>query len=34
MRQMQKMGPLEGLLKMIPGVNHKALKQAKIDPKR
>jgi signal recognition particle subunit SRP54 len=34
MGQMQKMGPLEGLLKMIPGVNHKALKQAKIDPKR
>jgi signal recognition particle subunit SRP54 len=34
MGQMQKMGPLEGLLKMIPGVNHKALKQAKIDPKK
>lgn len=34
MRQMQKMGPLEGLLKMVPGVNAKALKQAKIDPKQ
>jgi signal recognition particle subunit SRP54 len=34
MGQMQKLGPLEGLLKMIPGVNHKALKQAKVDPKR
>jgi signal recognition particle subunit SRP54 len=34
MRQMQKLGPLEGLLKMIPGVNTKALKQAKLDPKR
>jgi signal recognition particle subunit SRP54 len=34
MGQMQKMGPLEGLLKMIPGVNHKALKQAKVDPKK
>ncbi|HEX7118349.1 MAG TPA: signal recognition particle protein [Longimicrobiales bacterium] len=34
MRQLQKLGPLEGLLKMIPGVNHKLLKQAKVDPKR
>jgi len=34
MRQLQKLGPLEGLLKMIPGVNAKMLKQAKIDPKR
>ncbi len=34
MRQMQKLGPLEGLLKMLPGVNTKMLKQAKIDPKR
>ncbi|HEX6939984.1 MAG TPA: signal recognition particle protein [Longimicrobiales bacterium] len=34
MRQIQKLGPLEGLLKMIPGVNHKLLKQAKVDPKR
>ncbi|HEX2166995.1 MAG TPA: signal recognition particle protein, partial [Longimicrobiales bacterium] len=28
-----KMGPLESLLKMVPGVNAKALKQAKMDPK-
>jgi signal recognition particle subunit SRP54 len=34
MRQIQKMGPLEGLLKMLPGVNTKALKQMKADPKR
>jgi signal recognition particle subunit SRP54 len=34
MGQMQKLGPLEGLLKMIPGMNHKALKQAKVDPKK
>lgn len=34
MRQLQKLGPLEGLLKMIPGVDHKALKQARMDPKR
>jgi len=34
MRQMQKMGPLEGLLKMLPGVNSALLKQAKVDPKR
>ena len=34
MGQIQKMGPLEGLLKMIPGVNAKALKQAKVDPKQ
>jgi signal recognition particle subunit SRP54 len=34
MRQIEKMGPLEGVLKMIPGVNTKALKQAKMDPKR
>ena len=34
MRQMQKMGPLEGLLKMIPGMNGKLLKQAKVDPKQ
>ncbi len=34
MRQLQKLGPLEGLLKMIPGVNSQLLKQAKIDPKR
>lgn len=34
LRQLQKLGPLEGLLRMIPGVNHKLLKEAKIDPKR
>src|SRR5207253_5131354 len=34
MRQIQKMGPLEGILKMMPGVNTKALKQMKADPKR
>src|SRR3954466_2433403 len=35
MRQIQKMGPLEGLLKMMPGVNSKMLKQVKdADPKR
>src|SRR5688572_20098609 len=32
MRQLQKLGPLEGLLKMVPGVNAKLLKQAKLDP--
>jgi signal recognition particle subunit SRP54 len=34
MKQIQKLGPLEGLLKMLPGVNSKMLKQAKVDPKR
>ena len=35
MRQIEKLGPLEGLLKMLPGVNTKMLKQAKsADPKR
>ncbi|MFI5242549.1 MAG: signal recognition particle protein [Gemmatimonadales bacterium] len=34
MRQMQKLGPLEGVLKMLPGVNAKMLKQANMDPKR
>jgi signal recognition particle subunit SRP54 len=34
MKQIEKLGPLEGILKMIPGVNTKALKQAKMDPKR
>lgn len=33
MRQIQKMGPLESLLGMLPGVNKKMLKQAKVDPK-
>jgi len=34
MKQIEKLGPLEGILKMLPGVNTKALKQAKMDPKR
>jgi signal recognition particle subunit SRP54 len=34
MKQIQKLGPLEGLLKMIPGVNSKMLKQANTDPRR
>jgi len=34
MRQIERMGPLEGVLKMLPGVNAKMLKQAKVDPKR
>jgi len=34
MKQIEKLGPLEGLLKMLPGVNSKMLKQAKVDPKR
>jgi signal recognition particle subunit SRP54 len=34
MKQIQKMGPLEGLVGLLPGVNMKALKQAKADPKR
>jgi signal recognition particle subunit SRP54 len=34
MRQIEKMGPLEGVLKMLPGVNTQAIKQMKADPKR
>lgn len=34
MRQMQKLGPMENLLKLLPGVNGKMLKDAKMDPKR
>jgi signal recognition particle subunit SRP54 len=34
MKQIQKLGPLEGLLGMLPGVNAKLLKQAKVEPKR
>ncbi len=34
MRQIQKLGPLEGMLKLLPGVNTKMLKQAKMDPNR
>jgi len=33
-RQLDKLGPLEGFLRMVPGVNSKILKQAKVDPKR
>ncbi|HUH12402.1 MAG TPA: signal recognition particle protein, partial [Longimicrobiales bacterium] len=34
MRQMQKLGPMESILKMLPGVNKKMLKSANMDPKR
>jgi signal recognition particle subunit SRP54 len=34
MRQVQKLGPLEGLIGMLPGMPAKALKQAKVDPQR
>jgi signal recognition particle subunit SRP54 len=35
MRQIEKMGPLEGMLGLLPGVNAKMLKQVKQqDPKR
>lgn len=34
MKQLERMGPLEGMLKMLPGVNAKMLSQAKVDPKR
>jgi len=34
MRQMQKLGPMENLLKLLPGVNSKMLAQTKMDPKR
>ncbi len=34
MRQMQKLGPFENLLKLLPGVNSKMLKDVKMDPKR
>ncbi len=35
MKQIERLGPLEGILKMLPGVNTKALKQMKqADPKR
>ena len=34
LKQIQKLGPLEGVLGMLPGMNAKLLKQAKIDPKR
>ncbi|HYV96882.1 MAG TPA: signal recognition particle protein [Gemmatimonadaceae bacterium] len=34
LKQVQRLGPLEGLIGMLPGVNAKVLKQAKADPKR
>jgi signal recognition particle subunit SRP54 len=34
MKQIQKLGPLEGVLRMLPGVDAKMLKQAKVEPKR
>jgi signal recognition particle subunit SRP54 len=34
LKQMQKLGPMENLLKLLPGVNSAMLKQTKIDPKR
>ncbi len=34
LQQIQKMGPLKGLLKMIPGVKASALDQTEIDPRR
>jgi signal recognition particle subunit SRP54 len=34
MKQMQRLGPIEGILKMLPGVNAKMLRQASIEPKR
>lgn len=34
LRQMQNLGPLENLLKLIPGVNNKMLKNVKVDPQR
>lgn len=33
MRQIQRMGPLESLLGMLPGVNTKAIRDAKVDPR-
>jgi signal recognition particle subunit SRP54 len=34
LRQFQNLGPLENLLKLIPGVNSKMLKNVKVEPKR
>jgi signal recognition particle subunit SRP54 len=34
MQQLQNLGPLENLLKLLPGVNNKMLKNVKVDPKR
>jgi signal recognition particle subunit SRP54 len=34
LKQLQRLGPLEGVIKMLPGVNAKALKQAQVAPDR
>jgi signal recognition particle subunit SRP54 len=34
MKQIQRLGPMEGILKLLPGVNAKMLKQVNTDPKR
>jgi signal recognition particle subunit SRP54 len=34
LRQFQNLGPLENLLKLLPGVNNKMLKNVKVDPQR
>ena len=34
LRQMQNLGPLENLLKLLPGVSNKMLKNVKVDPQR
>ena len=34
MKQIQRLGPMEGILKLLPGVNTKMLKQVNTDPKR
>jgi len=34
LKQVQSMGPLESLVGMLPGVNAKLMKQAKVDPRR
>ena len=34
MKQIQRLGPMEGILKLLPGVNSKMLKQANTDPRR
>ncbi len=34
MKQIERLGPIEGILRMLPGVNAKMLKQVNADPKR
>jgi signal recognition particle subunit SRP54 len=34
LKQVQALGPLEGLLGMLPGVNAKLLERAKVEPRR